>query len=164
MSRLEVRRSIPYQETESATVQVFRIATKAPWYTGNRKIHDDLGVPYFSDHIRSLTERFDSKLADVGNPLLEQLGTHLRRPSVDLRPLIRGNQYRQLVLVTRKVVADTSNRANWNFSATLTEVFPCFSSVVRQMPGYNLQRRGMPRTLPKLDDNFYAASPSLTLV
>jgi len=51
-----------------------RIATSAPWYIGNRQIHDDLGVPYFSDHIRYLTARFDSKLADVGNPLVQQLG------------------------------------------------------------------------------------------
>ena len=55
-----------------------RIANNAPWYIGNRQIHDDLGVPYFSDHIRSLTDRFDSKLADVGNPLVRQLGRHLR--------------------------------------------------------------------------------------
>ena len=55
-----------------------RIATNAPWYIGNKQIHDDLGVPYFSDHIRSLPERFDPKLADVGNPLVEQLGRHLR--------------------------------------------------------------------------------------
>jgi hypothetical protein len=53
-------------------------------------------------------------------------------------------------------------RADWGFSvltgfSMLTDVFPCrlgffrvFSSVVRQMPGYNLQRRGNPRTLPKL--------------
>jgi hypothetical protein len=33
-------------------------------------------------------------------------------------------------------------RANWHSSSTLTEVFPCFYSVVRQMPGYNAQRRG----------------------
>ena len=39
-------------------------------------------------------------------------------------------------------------RANWHFSATLTEVFRTFSSVVRQMPGYNSQRRGTVRTLP----------------
>jgi hypothetical protein len=25
-----------------------RIATSAPWYIGNKQIHDDLGVPYFS--------------------------------------------------------------------------------------------------------------------
>jgi len=54
-----------------------RIATNAPWYIVNRQIHDDLGVPYFSDHIRSQTERFDAKLADVGNPLVLQLSRHL---------------------------------------------------------------------------------------
>ena len=32
-----------------------RIATNAPWYIGNRQIHDDLGVPYFSDNFRTLT-------------------------------------------------------------------------------------------------------------
>ena len=53
------------------------IATSAPWYIGNRQIHDDLRVPYFSDHIRSLTERFDSKFADLGTPLVAQLGRHL---------------------------------------------------------------------------------------
>jgi len=30
------------------------IATIDPWYIGNRQIHNDLGVPYFNDHIRSL--------------------------------------------------------------------------------------------------------------
>jgi hypothetical protein len=38
--------------------------------------------------------------------------------------------------------------ANWHYPATLTEVLPCFSSVVRQMPGYNSQRWGTARTLP----------------
>jgi hypothetical protein len=41
-------------------------------------------------------------------------------------------------------------RANWHSSATLTEVFPCFSSVVRQMPEYNSQSRGTARTFPKI--------------
>ena len=50
--------------------------------------------------------------------------------------------------------ADTLNRANWHFSATLTEVFPAFSSILRQMPGYNSQRRGTARTLSKLGDIF----------
>ena len=66
-----------------------RFATNAPWYIGNRQIHDDLGVPYFSEHIRSLTEKFVSKLAVVGNPLFQQLGRHFR---VDLRPLTREKQ------------------------------------------------------------------------
>ena len=43
------------------------------------------------------------------------------------------------------------HRANWHSSATLTEVFPCFfSSVVRQMAGYNSHRRGTACTLTKL--------------
>ena len=36
------------------------------------------------------------------------------------------------------------------FLVTLTEVFPCFFSVVRQMPRYNLQRRGTSQPLPEL--------------
>jgi len=49
------------------------------------------------------------------------------------------------------------NRASWHSSATLTEVFfRAFSpSVVRQMPGYNPQRRGTARTLPKFFVLFY---------
>jgi hypothetical protein len=45
-----------------------RIATTAPWYVSNRQIHEDLGIPFFADHIRALNESFDSKLADAGNP------------------------------------------------------------------------------------------------
>jgi hypothetical protein len=45
------------------------IAINAPWYVGSKKIHEDLGIPFFADHIRALTDSFDSKLADAGNPL-----------------------------------------------------------------------------------------------
>jgi hypothetical protein len=54
-----------------------RLATGAPWYVSNRQIHEDLGVPLFADHIRALTASFDSKLADVGNPQVRQLGRYL---------------------------------------------------------------------------------------
>jgi hypothetical protein len=54
-----------------------RIATGAPWYMGNKQIHEDLGVPFFADHIRALTESFYSKLADAANPLVRQLGKYL---------------------------------------------------------------------------------------
>jgi hypothetical protein len=40
------------------------------------------------------------------------------------------------------------HRANWHSSATLTEGFPWFFSVVSQMSVYNSQRRGTARTLP----------------
>jgi hypothetical protein len=33
-----------------------RIATNAPWCVGNRQIHEDLGIPFFADHIRALTD------------------------------------------------------------------------------------------------------------
>jgi hypothetical protein len=54
-----------------------RLATGAPWYVCNRQIHEDLGVPLFADHIRALTASFDSRLADVGNPLERQIGRYL---------------------------------------------------------------------------------------
>jgi hypothetical protein len=38
------------------------------------------------------------------------------------------------------------HHANWHCSATLTEVFCAFSSVVKQMPGYTTQSRGKART------------------
>ena len=60
-----------------------RLATGAPWYVSNRQTHEDLGIPLVADHIRALTESFDSKLADVGNPLVQQLGRYLRWPRVD---------------------------------------------------------------------------------
>jgi hypothetical protein len=55
----------------------FRLATGAPWYVSNRKIHKDLAVPLFADYIRALAASFESKLADVGNPLVQQLGRYL---------------------------------------------------------------------------------------
>jgi len=42
------------------------------WNVSNRQIHEDLGVPLFADHIRALTESFDSKLAGVGNSLVRR--------------------------------------------------------------------------------------------
>ena len=55
-----------------------RLAAGALWHVSNREIHEDLGVPLFADHIRALNANFDSKLADVGNPLVRQLGRYLR--------------------------------------------------------------------------------------
>jgi hypothetical protein len=56
-----------------------RIANNAPWYVSNRQIHEDLGIPFFADHIRALTESFYSKLADAENPLVR----HPERPRAD---------------------------------------------------------------------------------
>jgi hypothetical protein len=51
-----------------------RLSTLAPWYVSNRQIHEYLCVTFFADHIRALIVIFDSKLVDVGNPLVRQLG------------------------------------------------------------------------------------------
>ena len=64
------------------------LATGAPWYVSSKKIHEDLGVPLSADHIRVMTASFDSKLADVGNPLVRQLGRSAGRgltPSPDAK-------------------------------------------------------------------------------
>ena len=47
-----------------------RLTTGAPWYVNNMQIHEDMGVPLFADHVRALTESYDSKLVDVGKPLV----------------------------------------------------------------------------------------------
>jgi len=54
-----------------------RLANGALWYVRNWQIHEDLGVPLFADHIRALIASFDSKLADVENPLVRQLSRYL---------------------------------------------------------------------------------------
>lgn len=47
------------------------------------KFYEDLEVPFFADHIRALTESFDSNLAGVLNPLFRQLGRYWRWPRFD---------------------------------------------------------------------------------
>ena len=60
-----------------------RIATSAPWYVGNKQIHDDLIVHFFTDHIRSLRIRL--KVSRCGEPLsyAARLDRYLRWPSDD---------------------------------------------------------------------------------
>ena len=65
------------------------------------------------------------------------------------RPQMQGDRDRQLVLATlRADHVDILNSAQMALFDYLTEVFRAFSSVLRQMPGYNAHRRGTARTLP----------------
>ena len=50
------------------------IAAGALWYTGNRQIQEDLGVPFFAHHFSALTESFNSKLSGV----VQQLSRYLQ--------------------------------------------------------------------------------------
>jgi hypothetical protein len=118
------------------------IATNETWYVGNRQIHEDLGIPFFADHIRALTECFDSKLADAGNPLVRQLGRHLCRPRADWSHL--GNRgdltsSRPAEAVPQKA-AKSAKRAVPGLLGCPDRGFPCFSSVVRRIPGHNEKR------------------------
>jgi hypothetical protein len=126
-----------------------RLATGATWYVSNRQIHEDLCVPLFADLIRTLTASFDSKLTDVGNPLVLQLGRYLRWPRVD--PVAwRESQGRRGQQASR----GHRPRINESRSALISRAlfdypdwgYPWFSSVVRQMPGYRMQSRGTART------------------
>jgi hypothetical protein len=86
--------------TNVRTLQVLqskclRLVTDAPWYLSNGQIHEDLDVPLFADHIRALTASFDSKLADVWNPLFRQLGRYADRgltPPPDAKAKSGGDQ------------------------------------------------------------------------
>jgi hypothetical protein len=82
-TRMEVRCPHPSPEAARVTIQVSSPCYGCPWYVSSGQIHEDLGVPLFADHITALTASFDSKLADVGNPLVRQLGRYLRWPRVD---------------------------------------------------------------------------------
>jgi hypothetical protein len=55
-----------------------RLATGAPWYLSSRQIHEDLGVPLIADHNKAIAASFESSLADVGYPLVRQIGRYLR--------------------------------------------------------------------------------------
>jgi hypothetical protein len=50
------------------------IAPDARWYISDRQLHEDLGVPFFAEHIRALTESYDLMIPGVVKPLVRQLG------------------------------------------------------------------------------------------
>jgi hypothetical protein len=89
-ARTHVRRLQMLQPT------CLRLVTDAPCYLSNRQINECLGVPLFADHIRALTASFVSKLAEVGNPLVRQLGRYYSDqgliPSPDMKAMNSGGQ------------------------------------------------------------------------
>ena len=78
MPRVEVRFPDPYTAARRFTIQVSFLHYYCPLVC-NRQIHEDLGFPLFPDHPRALTGKFNSKLADMGNRLLRQLGRYAGR-------------------------------------------------------------------------------------
>jgi hypothetical protein len=104
-----------------------RIATNAPWYVGNRQIHEDVGIQLFADHIRALTESFDSNLAEAGNPLVRQIGRHLCRPRAEVTRVteVKRRPAGQPRLSLKRQPS-RCNEQSCGCSAALTEVFLAF--------------------------------------
>jgi len=75
--RMEVRCPHPRPGAAGLQSMCLSLASGVPWNVSSRQIREDLAVPLLAD-IRALTASFDSKLADVGNPQVRQLGRYLR--------------------------------------------------------------------------------------
>jgi hypothetical protein len=112
-----------------------RFATSTPWYVSDRQIHEDLGIPFFADHIRALTDCFNSKLAYAGNPLISETWKALVPTKGRLKSL---TGYRGGLMLSKPAEAvpkkktKSAQRVMSNYSDTLTGV-SVFLSVVRQM-------------------------------
>ena len=76
MSRVEFRFTHSILEAAGVNSSVFTLLL-VPLLRKVHK-HEDLGVPLFVEHIRAITASFDSKLAEVDNPLLPHLSRCLR--------------------------------------------------------------------------------------
>ena len=85
------------------------------------------------------------------NSDLAMLTIKSRRFSIDYLPY---NIYTEQFSHYKLLVSYTSSPDTLYIAFSLTEVFfRAFSSVIRQIPGYNSQRRGTARTLPNQFDH-----------
>ena len=99
--------------------------------------------------ISDLYLRFDSKLADVRNPLnyaARQTFTLTERWLQSPKAGTSGST--TFPVYPQDGHVDTLNRAQMALFVYPDRFFRAFSSAVRQFPGYNTQRWGMARTLP----------------
>ena len=56
----------PIRKPQVFQLKCLRIATNAPWYTGNRKIHKDFEVLFFPNDIINLIQASTSQMSAVG--------------------------------------------------------------------------------------------------
>jgi hypothetical protein len=117
------------------------LATGAPWYVSNMQIHEDLGVPLFAD-IRALTANFYSKLADVVNSLLRQIGRYLRWPRFAPSPdaKAKGGRGQQAsgghhLLLPSRLNESCSRWSAERFLIAVTRFFHHFYPVVSKCQG-----------------------------
>jgi len=119
----------------------------------NKRIHEDLVVLLFADHIRALTARYDLKLADVENPLVgNSADTYADRGSTPSpEAWAKGSRSQQSIRGHRP---RWPSRPNESRSALISRVlfdypvlgFPWFSWAARQMPASTMLSPGTART------------------
>jgi hypothetical protein len=114
-----------------------RSETNAFWYVRNRQTHENLGVPFFTEHIRALAVSFDSK------PMRQPLSSATWKVLVPTEGWLKSpTDNRRKRLLRRPAAAVPKNAVvstQWlisNYSVTLSEVVT-FPQVVREMSGYN---------------------------
>ena len=56
--------------------KILRTATNAPWFVRNNQIHNDLGIPYISEFIKSKAEDFYARIQNCENNLVANLGNY----------------------------------------------------------------------------------------
>ena len=110
----------------------------------NRQIHEDLRVPLFS-----LNASFSSKIADVVNHIVWQLGRYLRLPRVEYvawresqGPQGPGGYDTRWPIPLNESLSVLFRPPLFGYP----DCFPWFSSVVRQTAGYSMQIQGTART------------------
>jgi hypothetical protein len=97
-------------------------------HANNRKINEDLGVPFFADHIRALSEIFDSELADAGTPWFgnsADICAH-RGLTWPIQSESLGCWRLQSVVAAKAARSTIRRVTSWHFSSNVTEAFPRF--------------------------------------
>ena len=129
------------------------LTTGAHRHIGNRQIHGYLRVPFYADHIRSLTKSSDSKLADMGKPSVWKLSRYYTRvltlvPSSAShgRPRTKGHLRPTQWWPSQWIVPSTVQLST--FQIPWLRVFLDFSSVIGQTPGYNAKMGHGPQSPP----------------
>ena len=78
MPRVEDRYLHPFPDATDVTIQMSSPFCWCPIVVSNRQMHKYLCVALFVDYKIALISRFDSKLDEVGKPLVQQLTRNLR--------------------------------------------------------------------------------------
>jgi hypothetical protein len=66
----------PCPEAASVASQVPSHCDNASWHITNTQTDEDLGLPFFADHMRALIESFDSDLTDMNPRILVSCANH----------------------------------------------------------------------------------------